>query len=449
MSWFLNPGMLLFAACGAIPVIIHLFNRQQYKRIAWAAMEFLLAAIKRTQSRLRLENLLLLLARIAIMILLALALAQPLLENNPLAGLESSETHLILVIDNSYSMGLTRAGRPSPLETARGLASEMLGRLDASRGDKVSLIMMSDEPDAVIAEPSMQIDFAKKKVLELELSDYGTSAIRTLPLALAAAKKSTNARKDLILLTDAQRLAWNLEESEKDKFHQMLTELSAVPGMNIRIIDVGAEDTANVAVERVTSADAVIGVNQSYKFSARLHNFGRTESQRYLTWYVDGTKHDAVAVTIGAGEEATVDLNLVLPEAGPHTLTAELDADAVSADNKASLAFDAKQSVQVLLVDGEPSSDTFDDEVIFLRLALNPSMTADERVTLYDIETVRDIVFSETDVRRYDLVIIANLEMIYEENATNLEAYVKAGGGVLFFLGKRINPKGWNDMLYK
>src|SRR5688572_3867656 len=96
-----NPGLLWFALGGAIPIIIHLLHRQKYRRVKWAAMEFLLAALKKTQRRLRLENLILLLLRILIMIVLALALARPFFEVAPLDFMKDSNTHYFLVIDNS------------------------------------------------------------------------------------------------------------------------------------------------------------------------------------------------------------------------------------------------------------------------------------------------------------------------------------------------------------
>src|SRR5262245_66552131 len=101
---FFNPALVWFALGGAIPIIIHLLHRQKYRRVKWAAMEFLLAALKKTQRRLRLENLILLLLRILIMVILALAISRPFLRAAPFRGLGDSSTHHFLVIDNSYSM---------------------------------------------------------------------------------------------------------------------------------------------------------------------------------------------------------------------------------------------------------------------------------------------------------------------------------------------------------
>src|ERR1041385_8533178 len=59
----------------AIPVIIHLINRKRFKIVEWAAMKFLLAAQKQTRKRMRIEQLLLLLTRMAILAAIVMAMA--------------------------------------------------------------------------------------------------------------------------------------------------------------------------------------------------------------------------------------------------------------------------------------------------------------------------------------------------------------------------------------
>ena len=57
MSWlsqyFLNPGFVLpGAALAAVPIIIHLLSRLRYKRVKFAAMEFLLQSDELNRRRL-------------------------------------------------------------------------------------------------------------------------------------------------------------------------------------------------------------------------------------------------------------------------------------------------------------------------------------------------------------------------------------------------------------
>ena len=66
---FLNPyTMVAGAALVSSPIIIHLINRLRYRRVKWAAMEFLLKSQKRNRRRLIIEQLILLLLRILLVL---------------------------------------------------------------------------------------------------------------------------------------------------------------------------------------------------------------------------------------------------------------------------------------------------------------------------------------------------------------------------------------------
>ena len=70
--WLMLAGILLIS----LPIIIHLINRIRFKRIRWAAMEFLLKAQKRSRRRMIIEQLILLLLRVLLVLLLALLLSR-------------------------------------------------------------------------------------------------------------------------------------------------------------------------------------------------------------------------------------------------------------------------------------------------------------------------------------------------------------------------------------
>src|SRR5437667_11010002 len=70
---FLNPGYLLAGtALISLPIIIHLINRMRFKRVRWAAMEFLLKSQKRNRRRLTIEQLILLALRCLLVLLVVL-----------------------------------------------------------------------------------------------------------------------------------------------------------------------------------------------------------------------------------------------------------------------------------------------------------------------------------------------------------------------------------------
>src|SRR5436190_19978525 len=98
---FFAAGILL----ASIPVIIHILNRRRYRTVQWAAMEFLLRAMKKNRRRLRFEHWLLLAIRCCVLGLLGLALARPMAcDQRSLAGLTQRSGLHVLIIDNSYSM---------------------------------------------------------------------------------------------------------------------------------------------------------------------------------------------------------------------------------------------------------------------------------------------------------------------------------------------------------
>jgi len=66
----------------AVPIIIHLLNRRKFRTVTWAAMKFVKLSIDQNQRRMKLEDLILLLLRCAMLALLALALARPVMRDS-------------------------------------------------------------------------------------------------------------------------------------------------------------------------------------------------------------------------------------------------------------------------------------------------------------------------------------------------------------------------------
>ncbi len=105
LELFANPAYLM--AGGALissPIIIHLINRMRFKRLRWAAMEFLLKAQKRSRRRLIIEQLILLLLRCLLVALAALLVLRFLgLGLGNLFAAQQENLHVI-VLDDTLSM---------------------------------------------------------------------------------------------------------------------------------------------------------------------------------------------------------------------------------------------------------------------------------------------------------------------------------------------------------
>src|SRR5271154_5880041 len=100
----MNAGLAAGAALAALPVILHLFMRQTPKHVIFPALRLIRERQKQSKKRMRIKNWLLLLARMVLVALMALALARPSLYSQVPLGSESQPTALGLVFDTSLSM---------------------------------------------------------------------------------------------------------------------------------------------------------------------------------------------------------------------------------------------------------------------------------------------------------------------------------------------------------
>ena len=114
---FANVPLLYALAAAGVPVLIHLLNRRRFKEVTWAAMQFLLAAVRKNRRRIRIEQWLLLAIRTLVVILVVMAMAKPFLETFG-AVIAGRRTHRVLVLDDSLSMGYT-SGESSRFEQAK------------------------------------------------------------------------------------------------------------------------------------------------------------------------------------------------------------------------------------------------------------------------------------------------------------------------------------------
>ena len=201
---FANAPLLYALAAAGVPVVIHLLNKRKYREVPWAAMRFLLAAIRKNRRRLRIEQWLLLAIRTLIVLLVVSAMAKPFLESFG-AVIAGQRTHKVIVLDGSLSMGY-RSGESSRFDQAKAVATQIVK--DSRGGDSVSVIMMGDPPNVVIGDPTNNLRAVEKELGELAQSDGGTDLAATFEKVDGVLDVSPIAQKEVIFLTDLQAASW-------------------------------------------------------------------------------------------------------------------------------------------------------------------------------------------------------------------------------------------------
>lgn len=200
---FLNPLILAAGlAAIAIPIAIHLLMRRRRKPTPWAAMRFLMEAIRRRRRRLQLEKLLLLAVRCLLVAAIALALGRPTLRglagNSPFG---SSAVTLAIVIDDSIASGAPDGSDTTALDRHKAMAVELLESLRPDRGDRAILVPLSgplaaetDLPGASALAPTSDLGTISQ-FLE-DLMPTSAAADTTGALALVAERLAAAARDE-------------------------------------------------------------------------------------------------------------------------------------------------------------------------------------------------------------------------------------------------------------
>ncbi len=129
LAAMVTPGLLYGgAAAMAVPILIHLLNRRRYRRVRWAAMEFLLDAHRQNRRRMRVEELILLALRCLAMFLVGVMIARWFVRPASLMATlgTGGQTERIIILDDSFSMALQVQGQEG--ETAPAGQATVFGR---------------------------------------------------------------------------------------------------------------------------------------------------------------------------------------------------------------------------------------------------------------------------------------------------------------------------------
>jgi len=453
-----NLWMLGWLAAAAVPIVIHLWMRQRHRETPWAAMEYLLAAIRRHAHRMRFEQWLLLAIRTLLIALLVLAVAEPFFRDATFASVAGGRTHRVLVIDGSYSMGY-KPGEKSRFERAKELARQFV---EGSRqGDAFTLVLMSSPPRMVVGTPALEPAEILAEIDALQLP-HGTADLpATVSAVLQVVRKAGRdnrrlTRQEVYFLTDLGRVGWapELSGSAEAEFRSRSRELAEKA--TLVAIDLGQADSQNLAVTDVRTSEPVVTLSKSASVQAKVKNFGpRACNRQRVELLVDGRSAGEAYVGeaeggLPAGGEATAAFSYRFETPGDHAVEVRLrpegQDDALDVDNRRFLALPVKPFVRVLCVNGRPSGGPYQNATDFLRVALSPEDDQAERSSTR-VEVVPESGLREVPLDRYDCVFLADVTQFVSSEAQLLQSYLKHGGGLVFFLGDQVRSESYNDEL--
>jgi len=493
----LQPGALLswglFAAGGAlasVPILIHLLSRRRVRRVPWAAMHWLRAAMKRHQRRLRLENWLILALRIAAIVLLGLALARPVLTDSSLAPLLGSKRSVYLVLDNSFSMAAKVDAR-SVLDRVKHEADLVLGSI--APGDAAAVVVTNDDNEDVTSGRDPRVLLARtigaegatrarESIAALHVRDAAADWVKALDL-IQAQMSDEDPNRTVIVVTDLQAKDWLKPERERSggakaaapegasRLRQRLLALLRRPA-RVRIIDVGGTDRRDLAVtsiENRTGQDPFVG--RPLRLAVTVTNFGAApvagaqlevsidDSDRKRIFPVPDLAGADTGLRVPRPTSEIVQVHLprsTFARAGSHAVHVTVTpprtdpgADALGLSSERWLALQVRRRINVLAWSRtSKSEDRSVTAALYLRGIYEGSAAGDDGdarnggglppIYRYTAATTADDLLARLEARGrepVDLVVLANVRPRGQRLQAALRTYVRAGGGLLVFTG--------------
>lgn len=444
LQHFLNPALFWPGlALVSLPIIIHLINRLRYKRVRFAAMEFLLASEQKNRRRVLIEQLLLLLARILLVLLILALIGRLIVDPKHLSMFQGARTHHVVLLDDTGSMR-DKAGELSAFDTARdvlqGIISQGAQRPGTQRITVVSMSNPSETTSGLTERDvdSQLIDDAAVQLRDLDCS-FGTGNPATALAAIRQRLASDRAsEKVLHILSDFRRPDWYDNGT-------LVSELESLDRSNVslNLVRLVEDQHENLAITELTGAVETAAVGVPVSLRALVMNSGKREiPSAKLSVALDGqtlNRREPIP-PIPAGETREVVFDVDFSTSGLHRVEVSVEADALEADNVRRLAIDVPQANPVLIIDGTPGA--------IQGLYVADALAADQSVTGYAVTIDGPEGLRKRALQEYALITMINVPDLAPDATEALRKYVREGGGLAFYVGETTNATYYNKEFY-
>jgi aerotolerance regulator-like protein/VWA domain-containing protein len=421
---FLTPLFFAGLTALAVPLLIHLINRERREVVEFPSLMFLHRIPYRSVRRQKLRHVFLLVMRCLALALLVAAFARPFVRRPAVsraAGAGARE--LVVLVDRSYSMG---AG--DHWTRAQDAARRAVGSVGPT--DRATIVVFDNEAEA-LTPPTADRATLNAAIAAVNPGAEGTRYAPPLKLASQILAGSNLPRREVVLVTDFQRLGWTPQD-----------EITLPAGTMLTTVDVAAGDSvlpdaavANVTVQRTE------GARDRATVAARLTNTGSAPVDADATLELNGRVAETRHASIPAHSATQVRFAPTAIPSGTSTgivrlALANVQGNRLPADDRYYFTIAADAGVSVLLV--EPSSARA-NQSLYLTRALDIGDQPSFRV---DVRKAGGL--TPADLEGRSLVIFDEVAPPAGDGAARLREFMNDGGGVLVVAGDALPDGGWN-----
>lgn len=446
----LSSGALFGLALLVIPIVVHLFKPRHVRQTSFSSLRWLHLTQQRMARRIQWHQVLLFLLRAAFLTLLVLALARPIWSpTGTAAGLDR-----IVVLDVSRSMGRRVEERPTPWETARDFASQLIRK--TLPGDRTAILLTGNTTE-VLAPWTNEATLYLPSLSSLQTGLAETQLDSAFePIRSLLAQRRPDVQVEIVFLSDNPANGWNT--SEVSAFAQEISEQGQV---SLRLIDVGLPAPRNAWITavrlRTRNSETVLHVE------AACTSDGMKQRTLYVSG-LSGVKQQDFPLTLQPRKRTVLDLPLPTTFHRKGSLvTLKLEpSDELPDDDVYYVDLDSAGDSRLLLITpnhvGWDSVPTIPNgsrpersgqspnlrpglalETAIRSLAENGSIAADGELVIRTPITV-----SASEIASADVILLADVPGLSEALSTAISERVRRGAGLAMFLGPTVEAEVYN-----
>ena len=201
---FLNTLFLGGLAAAVIPIVIHLLQRRRLKRIPFSDLRFLAPLNQQRMRSLNMRRWLLLLLRVLIIGLTALAMARPSLRGGITNLIPTqARSSVMILLDTSFSMR-AEGKSGTALDVAREAARNIINELQ--QGDEVNLMTFDANANRWFQTPVHDFAVLQDRLGEIEASWMPTNWREGIEEALLVLNETIEPNASSLLSMSASRM---------------------------------------------------------------------------------------------------------------------------------------------------------------------------------------------------------------------------------------------------
>jgi secreted protein with Ig-like and vWFA domain len=407
---FLTPLFLLGLAGLAIPVFLHLIQKERKNVVQFPSLMFLRRIPYQSVKRRRIRHWLLLVMRIAALALIVLAFARPFLRRTEIVAGASGAREVVVLLDRSYSMAYGGKWTQAMAAAQRAIN----GMTPSDRG---SIVLFGANTEVALRSTA---DRARLNAAIAGLQP-GASATRYAPaLKLAGSILSESAlpRREVILISDFQRNGWQGGEGVRLPDGAVLTSvpISDSGKPNVSIAPVSLQHTEFEKQQRITVTTGAV------------NHADTAVSSVNVTLEIGGRAIQTRQVSMVAHGSASTTFDPVTVNERNVRGTVRLSDDALARDNVFHFVVSPEDPLRVVIAE-RPGAQRSTSLYLTRAVAVSETPRIDAKVRQVDSLSAEDLNTAA--------VVILNDAPVPQATAERLQRFVERGGGLFFVLGER------------